>query len=325
VTRPRWRTQTPIEAPPTTDESSAQALTRAGKAFTGWLGWLGASVAGLTALCYGAGYFVIHTHLTMLGLSGVIDVPTNQLLLEGGRFFFFTLSQMVVFAMVLAAIAIAVWIIATTVSRIPPVRKGAAAVVTRFRLNERVKAITPYLMAVLITGTVILLSYLYYDDLSSLLQLHNLAFGPSEPKCNTLAATVQPLIMSGSGAARDSLIQTYTFLVWKYSAFIIFVLFIVYGNPKVFLGKFAKSLLVLLAVLMTAVLPASFAVLVRTPIYPVANLTFKNGQQSRGLLLQRTDHNVLVWDRGRLAAVSYNADDLSSVEVIGERDIFQKE
>jgi len=308
------------------DDRTHPAVRQAVSALTGAIGWIGASVAGLTALCYGAGYFVIHTHLTMLGLSGVVDVPTDQLLLEGGRFFYFTLSQMVVFAMVVASVAIAIWLIATIIFKFSPVgRSRPVSAVRRFLKGDRVERVAPYVVPVAIMAAVILLYDWYYYELDSLLQLQNLAFGPVTPEKGSLAEQVQPLIRSGKPEYRDGLIQTYVFFVWKYTAFIIFAWLVVYKGSRTVLGRFSNFLLVLFSILLTALLPSAFAVLVRTPIYPVANLAFKNGQQLRGVLIQRTEHNVLVWIPARRGAASFNADEVSSVEVIGERDIFKKD
>jgi hypothetical protein len=302
------------------------AVRQAMRGLTGAIGWIGASVAGLTALLYGAGYFVIHTHLTMLGLSGVVDVPTDQLLLEGGRFFYYTLSQMVTFALVVAAIMIAIWLTATIIIKFSPIgRIRLVAVVRNFLKGAAVERVAPYVIPVAIMGAVILLYDWYYYELDSLLQLQNLAFAPVVPEKNTLAEQVQPLIRSGTTGDRDGLIQTYMLFVWKYTAFITFAWLVVYNGSRTVLGKFSNFLLILFAILLTALLPSAFAVLVRTPIYPVANLVFKNGNMLRALLIQRTEHNVLVWLPARRGAASFNAEEVASVEVVGERDIFRKD
>jgi hypothetical protein len=60
-------------------EGTFPAVREALKGLTGVIGWVGASIAGLTALCYGAGYFTIHAHLTMLGFTDVVDVSNGRI------------------------------------------------------------------------------------------------------------------------------------------------------------------------------------------------------------------------------------------------------
>ena len=52
------------------------------------IAWLGGALAAVTAICYATGYFAFHAHLTMLGLGRVVDFKHEDMLLEGGRFFF---------------------------------------------------------------------------------------------------------------------------------------------------------------------------------------------------------------------------------------------
>ena len=51
-------------------------------------GWLGGSLASITAIFYATGYLVTRAHLSMLGLHGVIDFDNHDIVREGGKFFF---------------------------------------------------------------------------------------------------------------------------------------------------------------------------------------------------------------------------------------------
>jgi hypothetical protein len=69
--------------------------------------WLGGAVAGITAIFYAAGYLAVRGQLTMLGLRGVVDSDSNELLQEGGMFFFRATQRALTMALPLAAILIA--------------------------------------------------------------------------------------------------------------------------------------------------------------------------------------------------------------------------
>jgi hypothetical protein len=51
-------------------------------------GWLGGSLASITAIFYATGYLLTRAHLSMLGLHGVIDFDNHDIVREGGKFFF---------------------------------------------------------------------------------------------------------------------------------------------------------------------------------------------------------------------------------------------
>lgn len=55
--------------------------------------WFASSIAALSALLYGAGFLVVHAHLSLLGVSGTA-VPTVEYLKEGGRFVLMNLMMM---------------------------------------------------------------------------------------------------------------------------------------------------------------------------------------------------------------------------------------
>ena len=113
------------------------AVREAVKAVTGLIGWIGASVAGLTAFGYGAGYFTVHEHLIMLGFSDVVDVTNDEILLEGGRFFYRTLQEMAFGGMIIIIVTTAVCFIAWSIYRIPFVRQRKAVVSIRGRLASK--------------------------------------------------------------------------------------------------------------------------------------------------------------------------------------------
>src|SRR5512132_2564428 len=53
-----------------------------------FISWVGGAVAGLSILFYAAGYLVYRAHVNMLGLTGIVEYPHEQLLYEGAKFYF---------------------------------------------------------------------------------------------------------------------------------------------------------------------------------------------------------------------------------------------
>jgi hypothetical protein len=100
---------------------------------------------------------------------------------------------------------------------------------------------------------------------------------------------------------------------------------IIYKGSNTAYGKAANFLFIVYTVLLTAFLPQAFAVLVRTAYYPVANVSLKNGQQVHGFILQRTDRSFLIWNAAARSVAALNNADVTGFEVVGERDIFEKE
>jgi hypothetical protein len=303
-------------------EDTSPALRQALKALTSVIGWIGASVAGLTAILYGAGYFATHEHLTMLGFSGVVDVSNDQLLIEGGRFFYLTLQQMAVGGMIIIVSATIVCGIGWAIYQIPFVTKAVNWASER---SGNVKWLTAYLPPLLAIAIVVVHYNLYYDPTSSILGLENLAFSAPPAKPQTFAELVQAAIMSGDGAQRDALVGDYGFFCQVYALFIAVTWVIIYTGSSSAFGKAANLLFVLYTVILTAFLPLAFAVLVRSPIYPAADVTLKSGQQTHGLVIQRSGSGIMLWNPVTRHVVSFSDDDLVGYEVVGSRDIFAKE
>jgi len=302
-------------------EEVAPLVRAAVKALTGVIGWIGASVAGVTALCYGAGYFVIHTHLSMLGLSDVVEVTNNQLLLEGGRFLFFTLAQVAVGWMIVVVIATGFCVFGRLVYYLPFVKRSRAVGWGRERISSaREKGFSGDVLSLAAISLIIWHYSYYYDPTNSILTLHSLIFSaPADAK------STAGMIMSGNAEQRAALVGSYDFFVRVYALFVAVAWVLIYKGSNTAYGKAANFLFIVYTVLLTAFLPQAFAVLVRAPYYPVANVALKNGQQVHGFILQRTDHSFLVWnaEARRLAALSNS--DITGFEVVDERDIFEKE
>lgn len=308
-------------------DDTPSAVRDAVTAFTRFIGWIGASVAGLTAFGYAAGYFTVHEHLIMLGFSDVVKVTNDDILLEGGRFFYRTLQQMAVGWMIIIITATAVWVVAWAIYRPQFVRKSKPVVSIRMRLaSKSVKGRLAELIPLLAIVIVVLHHDKYYDPANSILGLENLAFSMPGDETETYARWVSQKILSGDANQRAELIADYDYFVQIYALFIAVTWLLIYnrGSSSTF-GRAASFLFVIYTVILTAFLPLAFGVLVRTPIYPVANVVLKNGQAIQGLVIQRTDGELTMWNPRTHSAVFYGRDDMTGYEVVGSRDIFAKE
>ena len=299
----------------------APVVRDAAKAITGVIGWIGASLVGITALCYGAGYFVIHTHLSMLGLSDVVDVPNSQLLLEGGRFFYWTLAQVAVGWMIIVVIGTIICLVARIIYEVPTISRSKVVTSVRERLSgPSAKRIGADLLPLAAIAIIVWHYDWFYDPTNSILGLSNLLFSTGPAHDPTAA-----MIMSGDQTQRANLIETYDFFVWAYALVVAVTWLMVYKGGRRAFGRAANFVFITYTIVVTAFLPQAFAVLVRTPFYPVANVMLRNGQQVRGLIVQRTDRNILIWDAEGQRAQALSPGDVTGFEVTGERDIFQKE
>lgn len=307
-------------------DDTPSAERAAVKALTGVVGWIGASVAGLTALGYGAGYFTVHEHLIMLGFGDVVDVTNDDILLEGGRFFYLTLQQMAVGGMIIIVTATAISAIVWAIHQLPAVRKNRWVVAVNRRTSSAgMRGLTSEMLPLAAIAIVVWHYNSYYDPLSSILSLENLAFSAPRVESGTIATDVGRMILSGDANDRAALIDSYNFFVQVYALFIAVTWLIVYNRSSTLFGRAANFLFIIYTVILTAFLPLAFAVLVRTPIYPVANVMLKSGQPTHGLVIQRTDRGMILWNPSTRGAVSYSRDEVTGNEVIGARDIFAKE
>lgn len=307
-------------------ERTFPAIRDAMKALTGVIAWVGASIAGLTALCYAAGYFTIHEHLAMLGFSDVVDVSKDQLLLEGGRFFYRTLQQMAISGIIIIVTATAACAIAWAIYRIPLVHGNERVVAIRDRLaSKSARGLTAELLPLFAIAIVVWHYNFFYDPTSSILTLENLAFSAPRGQSGTFAIQAGRMILSGNPDDRANLAGSYDYFVQVYALFIAVTWLMIYNRSNTAFGKAANFLFVIYTVILTAFLPLAFAVMVRTPIYPVFDVALKGGRQVHGLVIQRTDNGILLWDPRTRRAASYGSNDITGYQVVGDRDIFARE
>jgi hypothetical protein len=262
----------------------------------------------------------------MLGFSDVVDVTNDDVLLEGGRFFYLTLQQMALGGMIIVVTATAISAIGWAIYRVPSVRRNKKVLAIKRRLgNAGIRGMTSEMLPLIAIVIVIWHYNVYYEPLSSILSLENLAFAMPRADPGTLATHVAKMILSGNPDDRAALVGSYDFFVQVYTLFIAVTWLMIYNRSNTAFGKAANFLFVIYTVILTAFLPLAFAVLVRTPVYPVAKVELKDGQESNGLVVQRTDVGTILWNPRTRSALSYGREDIIGYEVVGERDIFARE
>jgi hypothetical protein len=308
--------------------------------------WIATSLAGLTAIVYAAGYFLFHAHLNMLGLGDVVSFPHDQMLLEGGRFFLFSISRLiwdcVIGGLMLAIVLIAVALL-REVKAITDRTQRIGAWVNRRR--AAIAASHPRLGGALVLALFVSClaahAKYYYYPLYSLQELANLLFsrpGPplktaqdciaflqTEPELSDFAARI---VSSGSGHCQNRLAFEFDGILEEYLLLIISGGIIFHYTSKVSDGIMIRLMRLLLAayiLIFTLLLPVAFGVLVRIPIYPAVEITPRNGTLIKARLLKLDSNGVTIWeeDRRRISWQPITA--LGSIQVTCQGNLFDSQ
>ena len=303
--------------------------------------WLGGALAAIAALCYAAGYLSFHAHLTMLGLGQVVDLPHDQMLLEGARFFFTVTSQLLNTGLALGLGVVVIAAVFGLACEVGPVhrawRRMTAFVADRCR---RIETERPGLAGTLVMIAVVWLLYFhaksYFYPLLQIGQIDGLLFSPGSvpaADCRTLIPTgadgLGPAVVAAwlrqGGRCTEFLLIDYRHLLDGY-----FWLLLAMGTLSTLRALITPRLSVqtcwvLLSgytVVYTLLLPIGFGVLVRAAVYPIANLEIKGGNALRGNLLARDDKTLLIWSPSERKAVWYLRDTVSTLFVTGQESLF---
>jgi hypothetical protein len=303
--------------------------------------WLGGALAAIAALFYAAGYLSFHAHLTMLGLGQVVDLPHDQMLLEGARFFFTITSQLLNTGLALGLAVVAMAVVFGLAAEVGPVRrawrrlKSVAAESYRRLDTER-----PGLVGTLVMITVVWLLYFhaknFFYPLLQIGQIDGLLFGSG----GAPASDCRALIPDGVDPLESKVVAAWLrqgghctqFLLTDYRRLLdgYFWLLLAMGALTALRAHIGGRLSVqtcwvLLSgytIIYTLLLPIGFGVLVRAAVYPVANLEIKGGPALRGDLLARDDKTLLIWSPSERRAVWYPRDAVSSLFVTGQESLF---
>ncbi len=303
--------------------------------------WLGGALAAIAALFYAAGYLSFHAHLTMLGLGQVVDLPHDQMLLEGARFFFTITSQLLNTGVALGLGVVAIAVVFGLAAEVGPVRRGwrhmKTVVVERCRLLDTER---PGLVGTLVMITVVWLLYFhaksFFYPLLQIGQIDGLLFGPGGAPgvdCRALVPDgvdpLEPRIVAAwlrqGGRCTQFLLMDYRRLLDGY--FWLLLAMAALATLRAHIGQrlSVQTCWVLLSgytVIYTLLLPIGFGVLVRAAVYPVANFELKGGTALRGNPLARDDKTLLIWSPSERKAVWYPRDTVATLFVTGQESLF---
>jgi len=305
------------------------------------IAWLGGALAALTAICYATGYYSFHAHLTMLGLGQVVDFKHEDMLLEGARFFFAVTAHLLQMMLALGAGLVSLLVLLGFVGEIGPLRRGWRRFGEWF--SERrvaLDAARPALTSTVLLAALVLMLIAHTDrffyPLLALGRIDSLLFRSgvlATVDCRALVpvadfglqpAVAASLLMQGERCSTillgefRRLLDGYLVLLIAISLSFSFLPLI---RPPI-LARIFRIVLGVYGMVYTLLLPIDFGILVRTAVYPVASLEFKNAVVVRGNLVSRNEKNILLWLPAERKAMWFPSESIATVQVIGQDNLF---
>lgn len=326
----------PEYGPPACGEATQLDFIRS---IGGAISWLTASIAGLAALCYGAGYFALHAYLSMLGLDGIVKPTSDEMLTEGAQFWQFFFAQLlrnatyVVFLLLLVLlIGAAFWQSKWIQGRCESLRNRAIAMSDLLvRRLPQIGSIVALILLLLIVNR----HYdTYFDALASLPKEQQLLFQTAPPKlgCSAMieaepmnvGATARDLILRGTDC-RTQLESEFKYLLGGY--FLLFLLMLlIFAKVKLRLSPYAiivgRVVLGAYFAMVTLSLPPAYGILVHAPSYPLVAA----GTEERVLLgsrLAQDNNSILLWIPATRTVQWLPVGQTKTIEIGSLRNIFE--
>lgn len=328
----------------------------------GAITWLGGAIAGLTALCYGAGYFALHAYLALLGLDGIVPVKPDQMLLEGAEFWLTLVSQLLLYAALTVFILVLLIVPCLLLHHLPVIRGLTAKVTDKARggwqwLGQRYASLSSVTALVVFLG-LLAWHYDYFVALRSVASaevpqaqssperhLAPLLFrsfdqpansaASAKPPCNDpkysdasdLGANVRNQVARGE-ECRDELVDA-NFNRFVRAYFILLLLVVLAFSDYVDrnVGRrtsiFIRAGAAVYFGIYTLGLPASYGVLVHEPNYPHVTLRGPN-YVAEGYSLFQDDRSLLLWSPTERRTTWLPIQRVEIIQSDGPRNIFQK-
>lgn len=305
------------------------------------IAWLGGALAALTAICYATGYYAFHAHLTMLGLGRVVDFKHEDMLVEGGRFFFSVTAHLLQMVLAIGAGGVSVLVLLAFLGEIGPLARRVRR--AGQWLNARRAALDiarPALKRTLLMTAVVVLLIAHTDrffyPLLALGRIDSLLFrtgAQATPDCRALipeAGSGLPPAVAASLLTQGErcsvfLLAEFRRLLDGYLVLVVAVgLLFSFGaslQPPM-LARAFRLVLAVYAMVYTLLLPIAFGILVRAAVYPVASLEFKDGALASGNLMTRNDKSLLLWLPAERKAVWYPSETIARLQVTGQANLF---
>lgn len=347
----RQRGQTPFlsPAPSKHDRLQVQRADRRERALdifkyiTRGITWIAGSIAGLTALCYGAGFFSLRAYFAMLGLNGVIAASSNEVLTEGARFWQFVLGRMVEDTVLIVFLFVLLLLVYVGLQQLGLGRRLRTRIAI-FRETAWPDIVDrfPQAGSVAILLALALFLILHYDRggypdiLKSLSSIRDLLFqrGAAPIDCEQFA-TVEAskagkmagqLIQQGD-QCRSVLSNKLTYLVDGY--FLLFpVLALALANWTVRSARYAllvaRIVLGAYFAMYTINLPPAYGMLAHAPAYPWASIRGE-GLAVDGYRLSQEDGNILLWVPRDRAIQWLPTGRIVSIRIEAPRNLFTKQ
>ncbi len=310
--------------------------------------WIGGAVAGLSILFYAAGYLVYRAHINMLGLSGVVDYPHEQLLYEGAKFYF-TVGAYLLKSFFVVGIAVLMLVILAMLLRHVGWIDRAASRATAWaktavmRWNERRPALLRACVLALLGVLFVLHTdrFFYpledlYTGIEHLLYAAPPAAQPSQcvvpgtagRHADDMVAAVTLWLQQGE-TCRFQLLGEFRRLLAGYLLLLAAGYFALrhQGLRHTTVYRVGTVTLAVYGALYTLLLPVAFGVLVRSPVYPLVALKGKagSGDDPTLYLLHRQEHALLVWNPQTRKAAWLPADRATvEIDVLGQGNLFAR-
>jgi hypothetical protein len=249
----------------------------------GAIAWLGGAIAGLTVLCYGAGYFALRANMAMLGLDGIAPLTADEMLLEGGQFWRWLIYKLVLF---LGLTVILLMILFMLFENVGPLRRLGEAAASRSRTvwggtERRFPRLGSFLIVLLALAALQFHSY-SFDALRALaLAPPQLLFTSDGPAAYRAALAIDP----------DDIARSYFLLVLLVIAVFSKLLEPLVTRTALIVVRLAVGLYF---AVYTLSLPAAFGILLHEPVYSYAALRGE-GLSIEGYVVARDGDSVLLW------------------------------
>ncbi|HWI13080.1 MAG TPA: hypothetical protein VNT02_02455 [Burkholderiales bacterium] len=313
-----------------------------------FISWVGGAVAGLSILFYAAGYLVYRAHVNMLGLTGIVDYPHEQLLYEGAKFYFTVCAYLLKTFFVVGITVLLLVILGMLLRHIGWLDRAIGRAGTSLRARIATwNARRPALLRAVVLALLALLFVLHTDRFFYPLEdlytgIENLLYtkpaAEFAPRCTVgsapgerpddMVSAVTTWLQQGE-RCRPQLLGEFRRLLAGYLLLLVAGYFaLTYRELRhTAVYRAGTVTLVVYGVLYTLLLPVAFGVLVRSPVYPYV-VVKKDGAgvaSSARHLLHRQENALLVWDPAARKATWMRADTaVVEIDVLGQANLFSR-
>lgn len=329
--------------PPPAERPAVNAVSELLTGVKGFVVWIGASLAGLSAILYACGFLVARAQATMLGLSGVIDFGADYYLHEGAKFIAsvgFLVGLYALPTLLALAIGVATPLAIVTVLQFLRERRGRERLRLEFRAyfrgDQRLRGIAFVLLLAALFG---------FEDsalqrLEAPLSIRNLLYAGTGATSASASRAVTAmdcadrtgydapcltaLLLKGDTNELSDAFLDLTGMVCATAALTLVAWRLALPWPVrawVMIPFVASLALNLLA------LPMDYGVLRRSRLYPRVTLTAKDSAAipaaERPFLLSATADTLVVWDPTSRRVTWIPAKQIGYAEIEGVADLFQ--